>query len=98
MLVNGAGVCEAMAAEAHAAGVSAHVVSTELEGEASFVGRHLAELAASLRPRRLAGRGPVCPGRLRRRIHRDPRVERLRGVVRRGGTEPGGRRGGGPSS
>jgi len=47
MLVNGAGVCEAMAAEAEAAGVSAHVVSTELEGEASFVGRHLAELATS---------------------------------------------------
>ena len=47
MLVNGAGVCEAMAAEAQAAGVNAHVVSTELEGEASFVGRHLAELAAS---------------------------------------------------
>ena len=36
-----------MAAEARAAGVNAHVVSTELEGEASFVGRHLAELAAS---------------------------------------------------
>ncbi len=47
MLVNGAGVCEAMAAEADAAGVRAHVVSTELEGEASFVGRHLAELATS---------------------------------------------------
>ena len=47
LLVNGAGVCEVMAAEARAAGVVAHVVSTELEGEASFIGRHLAELAAS---------------------------------------------------
>ena len=47
LLVNGAGVCEAMAAEARAAGVGAHVVSTELEGEASFVGRQLAELAAA---------------------------------------------------
>ena len=44
ILVNGAVVCEAMAAEARAAGVAAHVVSTELEGEASFVGRRLAEL------------------------------------------------------
>jgi glycerate-2-kinase len=47
LLVNGAGVCEAMAAEAGAAGVAAHVVSTELEGEASFIGRHLAELGAA---------------------------------------------------
>ena len=47
LLVNGAGVCEAMAAEARAAGVRAYVVSTELEGEASFVGRQLAELAAA---------------------------------------------------
>jgi glycerate 2-kinase len=45
MLVNGAGVCEAMAGEASAAGVAAHVVSTELEGEASAVGRLLAQLA-----------------------------------------------------
>lgn len=47
LLVNGAGVCEAMAAEARAAGVGAIVVSTDLEGEASFVGRHLAELATA---------------------------------------------------
>ena len=45
MLVNGAGACEAMAAEADVAGVRAHIVSTELEGEASAVGRHLAGLA-----------------------------------------------------
>jgi glycerate-2-kinase len=47
LLVNGAGVCEAMAAEARAAGVEALVVSTDLEGEARFVGRHLAELATA---------------------------------------------------
>jgi glycerate-2-kinase len=46
-LINGAGVCEAMVAEARAAGVAAHVVSTELEGEASFVGSHLAGVATS---------------------------------------------------
>ncbi len=45
LLVNGAGACEAMAAEARAAGVAAHVVSTELEGEAQMVGLQLAELA-----------------------------------------------------
>jgi glycerate-2-kinase len=45
VLVNGAGACEAMAAEARAAGMDAHVVSTDLEGEASVVGRELAELA-----------------------------------------------------
>jgi glycerate 2-kinase len=45
LLVNGDGACRAMAAEAEAAGVRAHVVSTELEGEASVVGRELAELA-----------------------------------------------------
>jgi hydroxypyruvate reductase/glycerate 2-kinase len=45
MLVNGAGACEAMAAEARAAGVGAYIVSTELEGEASIVGRQLAGLA-----------------------------------------------------
>lgn len=45
MLVNGAGACEAMVGEASAAGVAAHVVSTELEGEASAVGRLLAQLA-----------------------------------------------------
>ena len=57
LLVTGAGVCEAMAAEARAAGVNAHVVSTELEGEASVVGRELAELALSCA--RLGG--PVAP-------------------------------------
>jgi glycerate 2-kinase len=45
MLVDGAGACEAMLSEATEAGVAAHVVSTELEGEASAVGRHLARLA-----------------------------------------------------
>jgi glycerate 2-kinase len=45
LLVNGAGACDAMAAEAQAAGVGSHVVSTELEGEANAVGRQLAELA-----------------------------------------------------
>ncbi len=45
VLVNGAGACDAMAAEARAAGIDAHVVSTELEGEAKVVGRHLADLA-----------------------------------------------------
>lgn len=44
LLVTGARVCEAMVAEAQAAGVNAHVVSTELEGEASTVGRQLARL------------------------------------------------------
>ena len=46
LLVNGAGVCEAMEAAARSAGVNAHTVSTELQGEASDVGRHLAGLAA----------------------------------------------------
>ena len=45
LLVTGAGACDAMAAEARAAGVAAHVVSTELEGEANALGRELAELA-----------------------------------------------------
>ena len=45
ILVNGAGACEAMVATARAAGVDAHVVSTQLEGEAVTVGRQLAELA-----------------------------------------------------
>ncbi len=57
MLVNGAGACEAMTAEAQAAGLSAHVVSTELEGEASEVGRHLAELARQC----AEGGGPAAP-------------------------------------
>ena len=46
MLVNGAGVCDAMAADARSAGVGVHIVSTELQGEASSVGKHLAGLAA----------------------------------------------------
>jgi glycerate-2-kinase len=45
LLVTGAGACEAMAAEARAAGLAAHIVSTELEGEAHVVGLQLAELA-----------------------------------------------------
>ncbi len=45
LLVTGAGACEAMAAEARAAGLAAHVVSTDLEGEARVVGLQLAELA-----------------------------------------------------
>jgi hydroxypyruvate reductase/glycerate 2-kinase len=57
LLVTGRGACEAMARAAEATGVAAHVVSTELEGEASEVGRVLAELAiASAR-----GSGPVTP-------------------------------------
>jgi glycerate 2-kinase len=44
VLVSGAGACDAMAAEARAAGVNAHVVPTALEGEASFVGSSLAEV------------------------------------------------------
>lgn len=47
LLVTGAAACEAMAAAANAAGAAAHVVSTELEGEATWIGRHLAELATS---------------------------------------------------
>jgi hydroxypyruvate reductase len=35
-----------MAGEARSAGVGAHIVSTQLQGEASDVGRHLATLAA----------------------------------------------------
>jgi glycerate 2-kinase len=46
LLVTGASACEAMLAEARTAGVSAHVVSTELEGEATEVGRTLARVAA----------------------------------------------------
>jgi hydroxypyruvate reductase/glycerate 2-kinase len=45
LLVTGRSACEAMALEAKAAGVNAHVVSTELEGEAQDVGRMLAGLA-----------------------------------------------------
>ncbi len=55
LLVTGASACEAMAAAARSAGVAAHVVSTELEGEASVVGRELAELALSC----AGGIGPV---------------------------------------
>ena len=47
LLVTGTSACEAMAAEAGDAEVASHVVSTELEGEASTVGRDLAELAMS---------------------------------------------------
>jgi glycerate 2-kinase len=46
LLVTGASACEAMVAEARAAGVNAHLVSTELEGEAADVGRGLAQVAA----------------------------------------------------
>jgi glycerate 2-kinase len=45
LLVTGAGVSDAMTAAAHDAGVAAHVVSTELEGEAGTLGRELADLA-----------------------------------------------------
>ncbi len=45
LLVTGAGACEAMVAEARSSGLVAHVVSTELEGEAATLGRELAELA-----------------------------------------------------
>jgi glycerate 2-kinase len=45
LLVTGASACEAMMAEAKAAGVAGHLVSTELEGEAGEVGRTLAGLA-----------------------------------------------------
>jgi glycerate 2-kinase len=47
LLVTGASVCEAMLDEARAAGVEAHLVSTELEGEATEVGRALAEIGAN---------------------------------------------------
>jgi glycerate 2-kinase len=47
LLVTGRSACEAMALEARAAGAEAHVVSTELEGEAQEVGRMLAALARS---------------------------------------------------
>ena len=47
LLVTGASACEAMVAEARAAGYSARVVSTALEGEATSVGRTLADLCAN---------------------------------------------------
>jgi glycerate 2-kinase len=57
LLVTGHSACRAMAREAEAAGIAAHVVSTDLEGEAREVGRMLAGQAiASAR-----GAGPVAP-------------------------------------
>jgi hydroxypyruvate reductase/glycerate 2-kinase len=47
LLVTGHGVCEAMSREAQAASAQPHVVSTELEGDASDVGRMLAALAGA---------------------------------------------------
>jgi glycerate 2-kinase len=47
LLVTGASACEAMLAEGRAAGVEAHLVSTDLEGEATEVGRALAEVGAN---------------------------------------------------
>ena len=47
-----------MAREARAAGVPAHVISTELEGEAREIGRMLAELAGE------TARGEAAPPRL----------------------------------
>jgi glycerate-2-kinase len=46
LLVTGASACDAMLAEGRAAGVGAHLVSTELEGEAGEVGRLLAGVGA----------------------------------------------------
>lgn len=57
MLANGASVCKAMAAEAQAAGLAAHVVSTDLEGEAKDVGRQLAEVAVGC----ARSSGPIAP-------------------------------------
>ena len=45
LLVTGRSACEAMALEAQAAGAEAHVVSSELEGEARELGRMLAAMA-----------------------------------------------------
>jgi glycerate-2-kinase len=47
LLVTGRSACEAMVREARDAGAAAHVVSTELEGEAQEVGRMLAELVTT---------------------------------------------------
>jgi hydroxypyruvate reductase/glycerate 2-kinase len=55
LLVTGRGACDAMTREAEAAGVLAHVVSTELEGEARELGRMLAELAGTT----TRGEGPA---------------------------------------
>jgi glycerate-2-kinase len=45
LVVTGRGACEAMIAEAEAAGLDAQLVSTELEGDAAAVGAELAALA-----------------------------------------------------
>jgi glycerate 2-kinase len=45
LLANGALACDAMALEAKAAGLDAHIVSTTLEGEARELGRAIANLA-----------------------------------------------------
>ncbi len=57
MLVNGAGVCDAMEARASSIGCCAHIVSTDLQGSASSVGRHLASLATEC----LRTGSPVAP-------------------------------------
>jgi glycerate 2-kinase len=45
LLANGARACDAMALEAKAAGLHAHIISTTLEGEARELGRVIANLA-----------------------------------------------------
>lgn len=45
LLATGAGACDAMALEAESSGLSAHVLSTTLEGEARELGRMIANLA-----------------------------------------------------
>jgi glycerate 2-kinase len=47
LLVTGASACDEMLAEARSAGVAAHLVSTDLEGEATEVGRILADLGSN---------------------------------------------------
>ena len=49
LLVTGRSACEAMAREAESAGATARVVSTELEGEATAIGRMLVRLAGEAR-------------------------------------------------
>ncbi len=58
LLVTGRGACEAMALEAESAGAKARVVSTELEGEASEIGRMLVRLAGEARNGEVTAEAP----------------------------------------
>ena len=87
LLVTGETACQAMAAEARAAGANPVILSTGLEEEAGSVGRILGPARGRERPARSPLLTPFGADRVRRREHR-PAQPRAR--VRDWRTQPGG--------